>query len=234
MIRDTYIRQLVYKHHLFSNLAEAEFEKLMEFAVRLQLNPQQNLFFQGDPAKRFYLLLHGNLQLYRSSPQGQNKVIEVVREGKIFAEALMFERQSVYPVSAQAVSQCQLISLDSESYRNLLLHNNAACMAVMSNMTVRLRRHINEIELLSLQNAQSRLLLFLMQHMQSTSKNQGQVSLDIPKRLLASLLSIQPETFSRLMKKMIASNLIYEQGHDIIIKDVNKLYESVELLFEPQ
>ncbi|MGB0895152.1 MAG: Crp/Fnr family transcriptional regulator [Parashewanella sp.] len=227
MIRDPYIKQLVHQHHLFSNLAENELSNLMDSSTKIHLQPQENLFFQGDAAKRFYLLLHGNLQLYRSSPQGQDKVIEVVREGHTFAEALMFAKQSLYPVSSQAVSECELISFDCDSYRNMLMHNNEACMAVMSNMSVRLRKNINEVEALSLQNAQSRLLLFLMQHMQSSSGNQGRVSLDIPKRLLASRLSIQPETFSRIMKKMIASELIHEDGHDIIINNVGELYESV-------
>ncbi|MCL1077320.1 Crp/Fnr family transcriptional regulator [Parashewanella spongiae] len=204
----------------------------MKSAARIQLSSHENLFFQGDPAKRFYLLLNGNLQLYRSNPQGQDKVIEVVREGHTFAEALMFNKQSVYPVSAQAVSECLLISFECDCYRNMLKHNSEACMAVMSDMSVRLRKHINEVEVLSLQNAQSRLLLFLMRHMKNTDENQGRVALDIPKRVLASRLSIQPETFSRLIKKMTANQLISENGHDIIINDVRQLYASVDVPFD--
>ncbi|RLV58782.1 Crp/Fnr family transcriptional regulator [Parashewanella curva] len=233
MITEPYIHRVVHQHHLFSNLAENELSRLMSNAALINLKAHENLFFQGEPAKRFYLLLHGNLQLYRTNPQGQDKVIDVVREGHTFAEALMFNKQSMYPVSAQTVSECQLISFDCEKYLNMLKQNTEACLAVMANMSMRLRKNINEVEVLSLQNAQSRLLLFLMHHMKPTAENQGQVYLDIPKRVLASRLSIQPETFSRLIKKMTNNELIEESGHDIIIKDVRKLYASVNVPFDP-
>ncbi len=232
MIKEPYIKRLVHQHHLFNNLADVELKRLMESAALVHLNPHENLFFQGEPAKRFYLLLHGKLQLFRSNPQGQDKVIEVVREGNTFAEALMFNKQPNYPVSSQAVSECRLISFENECYRNMLMKNPEACMAVMSNMSVRLRKNITEVEELSLQNAQSRLLLFFMRHMHVTSENKGCVKLDIPKRVLASRLSIQPETFSRLMKKMTAKELISESGHDILIHDVRELYAIVDIPFE--
>lgn len=228
MINEPYIKRLVHQHHLFNNLAESELKILMETAALVHLNPNENLFYQGATAKRFYLLLHGKLQLFRSTPQGQDKVIEVVREGHTFAEALMFNKLQNYPVSSQAVSECQLISFKNDCYRNMLKQNPEACMAVMSNMSVRLRKNITEVEELSLQNAQSRLLLFFMRHMQVTGKNTGRVELDIPKRLLASRLSIQPETFSRLMKKMINKELISEYGHDIIINDLRELYAIID------
>ena len=232
MIKEPYIKRLVHQHHLFNNLEDNEIQRLMESAALIQLAPNENLFYQGEQAKRFYLLLHGKLQLFRSNPQGQDKVIEVVREGNTFAEALMFNKLQNYPVSSQAVSECQLISFENDCYRNMLMQNPEACMAVMSNMSVRLRKNISEVEELSLQNAQSRLLLFFMRHMQVTGDNTGKVELDIPKRLLASRLSIQPETFSRLMKKMTAKSLISESGHDIIINDLRELYASVDIPFE--
>lgn len=229
MISDPAIRTRVHEHHLFASLGGSELEQLLANAARVQMSPHENLFYQGDVAKRFYLVIQGKLQLYRTSLQGQDKVVEVVREGRTFAEALMFAQHASYPVSAQAVSKCVLVSFDSDTYRNMLKRNPDACIAIMANMSVRLRKHLNEVELLSVQNAQSRLLLFLVSSLKPAGDNQGRVELDIPKRVLASRLSIQPETFSRLMKKMLTEGLVRECQGTIFIDDIRKLYASANI-----
>ncbi len=229
MITDPIIKARVHEHHLFASLGHSELEHLLGNALRIQITPNESLFHQGDVAKRFYLVIRGHLQLYRTSLQGQDKVMDVVREGQTFAEALMFAQHASYPVSAQAVSKCVLVSFDRDTYLNLLKRNPDAGIAIMANMSVRLRRHLNEVELLSVQNAQSRLLLFMMSHLKHSGVNQGQIELDIPKRVLASRLSIQPETFSRLMKKMLTNGLIREHQGVIFIDDISRLYASANI-----
>ncbi|WP_428775365.1 Crp/Fnr family transcriptional regulator [Vibrio sp.] len=229
MITDDLIKARIRQHHLFSTLAQSDLDQLLGHAAKIVLQPEEHLFYQGDPAKRFYLVIDGHLQLYRTSLQGQEKVIEVVREGRTFAEALMFGRQSCYPVAAKAVSACTLVSFESSNYLSMLRCNPEACIAIMANMSARLRKDLNEVELLSVQNAQSRLLLFLLRKLEQTGPNQGRVNLDIPKRVLASRLSIQPETFSRLIKKMVKEGIIGESRGTIEIKDISKLYATANI-----
>lgn len=229
MISDKNIKNCVHKHHLFSSLVPQELAILLETAARMHFEPQENIIYQGDKALRFYLIIEGHLQLYRTSLQGQEKVIEVVRQGRTFAEALMFSEQCTYPVSAQAVSPCQLISFDSESYLKMLRNNPKACIAIMADMSVRLRKDLNEVEILSVQNAQNRFLLFLQRNINYSQSNHGVIKLDIPKRMLASRLSIQPETFSRLINKMVKDGLIIVDGGLIEVPDLNRLYANSDI-----
>ena len=59
-------------------------------AVLVQLGEHDQLFGQQDPARRFYLLLSGQMKLFRLALEGNEKVIEIVSPGSTFAEALMF------------------------------------------------------------------------------------------------------------------------------------------------
>jgi CRP/FNR family transcriptional regulator, dissimilatory nitrate respiration regulator len=229
MLANQNVRARVQNHQLFSSLNEAQLAKIFATASLLHIKPEQMLFHQGELASRFYFVLAGTLQLFRTNVQGQMKVIEVVRSGCTFAEALMFNKQTRFPVSAQSVSECALVSFDSETYLQLLKHNPDACIAIMADLSVRIRKHINEVEMVSLQNAQHRLLLFLLRKMTVVGDNQGEITLDIPKRLLASRLSIQPETFSRLIKKMSQTGLIAESHGVIRIPDVALLYASTDI-----
>ena len=199
-------------------------QQLLGSATQTALPALDNLFHQGDSANRFYLVLEGHLKLYRTSAGGQEKVVEVLRQGNTFAEALMFNNKPFYPVSAQAVSACILISFDNDSYLKILASNPNAAIAIMANMSMRLHNNLTEIEMLSVENAKNRLLLFLLQNIKDKNGNEGIIELDIPKRMLASLLSIQPETFSRLLKKMTKEGLIEEHRGLIRIIDIDALY----------
>ncbi|MBB1270467.1 Crp/Fnr family transcriptional regulator [Shewanella sp. SR44-3] len=229
MLANLEVRERVKKHQLFSSLSVAQLAQVFKTASVVHMKPEQVLFHQGDVANRFYFVLAGTLQLFRTNVQGQMKVIEVVRCGGTFAEALMFNKQASFPVSAQSVSGCELVSFDSDTYLQLLKQNPDACIAIMADLSVRIRKHINEVEMVSLQNAQHRLLLFLLRNMKILDNNQAEITLDIPKRLLASRLSIQPETFSRLMKKMTQEGLIHEAHGVIHIPNVSQLYASSDI-----
>lgn len=241
------------QHHLFSSLESEELNEILQLSTHLSFVGHTHIFHQGDRARRFYFVVKGHLQLYRTDRQGQEKVIEVVRQGQTFAEALMFDKCARYPVSAQSISICELISVDSEAYLKILKRNTTACFAIMATMSKRLRKHLNEVEILSLQNAQNRFLLFLQTNVSHVTKHssnikqspewrqdeyqdnvkldEGIIILDIPKQMLASRLSIQPETFSRLIKKMTQEGFIWVKGDTIHIPSLSKLFACSEFTF---
>ena len=232
MIGDLELRAKVQQHQLFASLSPSQIDQVFTCASKVNLHTEQILFHQGDSASRFYFVVKGHLHLFRTNAQGQIKVIGVVRSNDTFAEALMFNKLAIFPVSAQALSECELISLDSEVYLQLLRQNPEACIAIMADLSVRISKHLNEIEVVSLESAKHRLLLFLLRNMKTIGENQGEITLDIPKRLLASRLSIQPETFSRLIKKMSLDGLITENQDVIHIADIERLYASSDITIE--
>ncbi len=228
MLTDPQALTQMRRHYLFHKLPDAAFEELCKTALLRQVDSNQPIFQQGDSAERFYLVLSGQVKLLRLLPEGQEKLVEVIPFNHTFAEALIFNQQPFYPVSAQAVQGCELISFDAETYLGLLKQNSEACLAVMATMSMRLHKDLQEIENLTLQNAENRLMLFLVRHSKRSGANSGELTLDVPKRTLASRLSIQPETFSRLIKKMNSEGIIEESRGLINIPDLAKLYANIQ------
>jgi len=88
---------------LLRPLSRDQLERIARHAVRFYLGDGESLFQQGDTAERFYLVTKGQIKLYRLSPEGNEKVIEIVTPGQTFAEALMFLNRPHYPVGATAI-----------------------------------------------------------------------------------------------------------------------------------
>lgn len=202
--------------YLFMDLAEAQLQRIAKHAVRVHLDEGDALFEQGDPAARFYLVTAGQIKLYRLSPAGNEKVIDIVTPGNTFAEALMFLERPHYPVGAQALQPSEVISIDAADFANMLKDSVQTCFVLMGSMSQRLRAQLREIDELSLHSATCRVAAYLVQH----APDEGD-SFDLPvaKQIVASRLSVKPETFSRIIKTLTDSGVIRVSGSRVTIRD---------------
>ena len=123
------------RSYLFADLGENQLRRIANHAVRVRLNEGDALFEQGDPARRFYLALSGQIKLFRLSPAGNEKVIEIVTSGITFGEALMFLERPHYPVGAQALQASEVLSFDSLDFADMLKGSVETCFVMLGSMT---------------------------------------------------------------------------------------------------
>jgi len=210
---------------LFARLSEQQLERVTQHAVHITLKEGESLFNQGEKADRFYLLLSGQVKLYRLSPSGNEKVVEVVTPGSTFAEALMFLENPNYPVGAQALQDAEAISIDAHDFAAMLKSSVETCFVLLGDMSQRLRGLLNEIDDLSLHSATCRVAAYLVQQTPNGSKA---FDLKIPKHVMASRLSVKPETLSRIIKNFSNSGVISVNGHHIEIHDKDALHRAAD------
>ncbi|MCJ8170824.1 Crp/Fnr family transcriptional regulator [Atopomonas sediminilitoris] len=220
MLTDPYAINQIRQHYLFAKLPDAAFNELCKTALLRHVDSNQPLFQQGEPAERFYLVLKGQVKLLRLLPEGQEKLVEVIPTGHTFAEALMFSGIRQYPVSASTMQACTLVSIDSSNYRRLLEDQPAICFDILAHLSLRLHQRLQEIDTLTLANAGRRVARYLC-HEQA--QNPGPIQLNAPKRLIASRLGIQPETFSRILHRLIDAGLIVMDRRRIDVVDAHGL-----------
>lgn len=215
--------QIMRKVCLFSSLDEQQLAQLKQGMRHYHLKEGDFLFQQGSDAHCFFIVLKGQMKLSRISAEGAEKVIEFILTGQSFAEAIMFMSRQIYPVNAQAIGDTELVSFENKVFLDILAHSFDTCLRVMCGMSMRLRGWLNEIDNLTLQNATYRLIGFLQQQLPENAQFPAEILLDIPKNVLASRLSVQPETLSRILKNLSLQGIISVEGKSIIINDINKL-----------
>ncbi len=209
--------------YLFNALDESQLETMLQNSRPVGLEPRQTLFEAGQPAEYFYLLRSGQIKLYSLSAEGDEKVIEVIWPGETFAEAITFMPEHTYPVNAEAIISSQLCGFRISTFRKILEDSPATAMCLMADMSRRLRMRITEIGNLTLHNATYRLVMFLLEQIPEGAAEFNEIHLATPKTIIASRLSIQPETFSRILGKLSRQGLIQVQGNDITLLDVEGL-----------
>ena len=208
------------QNHLFSGLGEAELNRVAQHAKLVKLKSGEALFEQGDAAKRFYLVLNGQIKLYRLSPAGNEKIIDIVTSGNTFAEALMFFERPHFPVGAQALQDSEVVSIDAVDFSRMLKASVDSCFVLLGSLSQRLRSLLREIDELSLHSGTSRVAAYFLEHDPGDGVT---YALPAPKQVIASRLSVKPETFSRIIKNLSNKGMIKVDGNQVTIIDRHKL-----------
>ncbi|MCK5889759.1 MAG: Crp/Fnr family transcriptional regulator, partial [Methylococcales bacterium] len=211
------------KNLLFSGLDEQQFQRVLSCSKKIELKEGDVLFESQQPADYFYLLGKGDIKLYRLSIDGTEKIIELIKTGQTFAEAMMFMEGSIYPVSAQALTDCCLIQIEMVMFRALLKDSPQVSLKILGHMSQRLHGLIQEIDQLTLQNAKMRVVQFLLRELPSDAVSPHSLQWNMPKNVLASRLSVRPETFSRILQQLAQEKFIKVDGKSIDILDIDGL-----------
>jgi CRP/FNR family transcriptional regulator, dissimilatory nitrate respiration regulator len=215
--------------YLFAALPAEHLDTLCSTLQELHLATGAGLFQHGQPAERFFYVHDGLIKLFRLSPDGGEKIIELIRPGETFAEAVMFMgSEARYPVSAAAVSDSHLLSFSQKTFLGLLRASPDSCFGLLASMSRRLHMLVNQIDSLTLQNATYRLVAYLLDQLPSGVYASSEVQLATPKNAIASRLAIQPETLSRILARLRAGGLIDVQGPHITLRDVAALRKLVQ------
>ena len=223
MEKDTPQYETIRSHYLFSGLEEDVFDALVSDIAVESFDKGEVLFHRGDVASDFYYIESGQIELSLISPDGQKKIVEVIAHGRTFAEAIVFMRESKFPVSAEALSDSVVYRIPNAAYRDLLQSNSNACMRLLSDVCRHLHQRVQEIERLTIQNARSRLASYLIDHIVETDDDEATVRLDLPKHIIASRLSVTPETLSRLLRAMADDGILTVDDRLIFVHSLARL-----------
>jgi CRP-like cAMP-binding protein len=208
--------------YLLGALTPAEFDEVLAHASLRTMAPGECLFAQGEACTHFFFILSGIVKLCRVAPSGEEKVIDLVRHGQYFAEAVMF-MGGRYPVHAHALEAARLVALDSQHFLALVRGNSDLCLRMLSGMSRRMHGLINEIDNLTLHSGAQRVIGYLLEQLPEGVLASPSIRLLVPKHVIASRLGIQPETLSRVLSRLRNEQLIDVHDDTIVLRDVDAL-----------
>ena len=109
-------QQELRQHYLFRRLTDEAFVSILAHSNLTSLKRNELLFEKNDIANRFFMVRHGQMMLYQTSPDGNEKIVDIVGPGQTFAEAVMFMEGNRYPVNAKATCNTELFFFDNKLF----------------------------------------------------------------------------------------------------------------------
>jgi len=216
------ISQALRRTYLLAGLDDEQFTAVLALATPIQLDLGQQLFRQEEPSNAFYWVHEGMIRLYRCSPQGDEKVIDLVGPGRFFAEAALF-MGGRYPVNAASQLPSRRVAFDGAGFKAWLSGDVGRCFRLLGGMSARMHKLVNDIDRLTLLKGSDRLMQYLLDHSEPDDEGNTVVLLEVPKQVIASRIGVKPETLSRLLHKLGDLGYIESWGNRVYLKDVEQM-----------
>lgn len=211
---------------LFKDMSEAELTRIAAATTVKRLPRGAELFRAGEACEGLYLVVDGLVKLYAKASNGHEKVIEVIGQGGCVTEALMFS-DVPHSVNACALFDLQLMMIPKEVLVSEIRENPSLAIRLITGLSRRLNGLVRDIEALTLHSGVKRVVDYLVQAQEVVHTDEAHrdatVSLPASKGTIASLLSVTPEHFSRILHELQANGLIAVNRRQIHIPDVQRL-----------
>lgn len=209
---------------LFNELAPAELGRIAAGTKRLEYARGDVLFRRGDACEGFHAVIFGQIKLAFTSPNGAEKVVEVMGHGQSFGEAVMF-LEKPYPVYAQALADSLLLHVAKSVVFSEIERDPRFARKMISGLSRRLHGLVIDLETYTLRSGTQRLIGYLLRGVPESeaADRSVQIALAMSKTVLASRLSLTPEHFSRILHDLTEDGLIAVEGRSIRILDVEAL-----------
>ena len=206
-----------------------DFNQIIEGTSVITLRNGETLFRQSEPATDFFYVAKGKIKISLLSVDGAEKVVDIINEGSTFAEAIILRGAKGYPVNSEAINDSIVLKINAKRYITVLSKSTEACFKIITNLSTRTHWLMNEMERLSLHNASYRLISYLLDNISDDCDECTEITLTIPKHVIASRLSITPETLSRTLKSLSEKELIEIYEKHIVINDPKELREMISI-----
>lgn len=213
---------------LFAGMDEHQFNQVLSFSDLVSKQSDQMIFQQGMDLTHIYFVYDGAIKLIRGTIKGDEKIIEVVLSGRSFAEGVLFAGAPKYPVTSIAMKDSVLVKVQAKPLLNLLRSSADLCINMLGHLSTRLHWMIRELDKQTLHNASFRVIDYFLSQVDENITDEFKLKLAVPKRDIASRLSIKPETFSRALKSLEKKSLIDIKERKIILKNVSQLRTLLE------
>ena len=209
---------------LFEELVPEELDRIAAGTTELHVPRGEIVFNRGDPCVGFHFVVYGQVKLAFLSPQGGEKVVEIIAPGYSFGEALMFMGKP-YIVMAQTLADSLLLHVSKKVVYDEIDRDPAFARKMLAGLSRRLHSLIGDVESYSMQSGTERVIGYLLRQDENQARSGGAYVLTLPtsKAVVASRLNVTPEHFSRILHDLSERGLIVVEGREIRIVDSAKL-----------
>lgn len=177
------------------------------------------VFSQGEPARAFFAVRRGAVKVYRMSPDGREKVLHTVRDGRTVAEAAVLSFGS-YPAHCVVLEDgTELLEIEGGNLLRLFERDPRLARSMVSSMAIWLHGLAERIEELQVSSAGARLARYLLKLPAKGTRDPLEVELPLAKKDLAAHLAITPETLSRLLRRWQDQGIADTRGKQILLLD---------------
>ncbi len=201
-----------------SGLSEAELDSIKRFFFEKAVGKGEIILLDGEPAEALYFVVSGIVKIFKTSAEGKEQIITIVRPMQSFNDAPIIDGGS-NQVSAQAMTPVVLYGMKNDSVKTVLRDYSKIAVNVSRVLSAQVRHLVSLIEDLSFKSVLSRVAKILLE------PSDGAAPARLTQQDMAAMAGTAREMIGRSLKALESEGVIRLERHRIIIADKKGLTE---------
>lgn len=213
---------------LFQGVSSEKISLLTSHATYKKIKRGEIVVSEDDLIRSFYVVISGQLKLYRSSPEGKEQTLQLLKAGDPFGLCTAFATDS-FPASAMAIEDATVLLIPGTVIEAIARQEPSLLFNIIRILSRRLKESMNLVESLSLKEIPGRLASFLCHELsRKTADKKSTIELVLSQREIAKILGATPEALSRALRKMTNDGILSTAGRVITVLDQKALEKLAE------
>lgn len=212
---------------IFSELSKETLDKIEKVGQRKKFNKGEIILLEDDAGTALFIIINGKVKVSRSSNDGKEVILTILNADDFFGEMAILDGQK-RSATVSAIEPSELFVIQRDDFINLLYAHPEISIALLQELTRRLRNADMKIKSLSLKDAEGKVATVILQLADDIGKiKHGKVEIEkLPlQQDLANMAGTSRETISRTLHSFAKKGLVEMDGNKLIITDYEKFKE---------
>jgi len=204
------IQETISKISFFDSLNDEQKDVIASISTVVKYPKDSILYYESDTTKNLLFLVEGLLKIYKVDKFDNEIFLYHIHENSMISELSSIKNNDIYCFSnAEFMEDSVILSIDFEKFQELFLSKNILTMELMEillDKTHQLQCIVNR-ELVF--DATAKVAFMLNEDLEMFNK--------LKRQEVSFMLHIQPETLSRVLKRLTRSGTIEVEGGEVKI-----------------
>lgn len=210
---------------MFAGLNEQATQDLLTAMTPLRMERGDELFHEGDPGDRLYVITEGKVKLGRTSSDGRENLLAILGPGEMFGELSLFD-PGPRTATATAVAETQLVGLTNDQLHAYLSRHPNVALTLLAALARRLRRtneNVADLVFTDVPGRVAKALLELSGRFGRPVEEGILVAHDLTQEELAQLVGASRETVNKALADFATRGWIKLEARAVLLLDLDRL-----------
>lgn len=209
---------------IFADLKDDILEKIYNLLQKRNYKRNNMILMEEDFGDTLFILNKGSVKITRLSDDGREVILSILGEGDFFGEMSIFDGES-RSANVVALEDSEVYILKRGDFIDLLEKHPKIAIALLQELATRLRKSDQQIEGLSLSDAENRIGMTISKLAEELGViKMGQVVIhNLPyQQDIANMAGTSRETVSRMLTLLQRKGYIQKRGRKLIITNYDE------------
>ena len=207
----------------FSGLSADELHSVSQFIFEKTVERGEIILLEGELAEALYFVASGVVKTFKTSAEGKEQILDIVRPGESFNDVPVFDGGS-NPASTQAMTPVVFYGITQDNLEVILLNHRQVALNVINVLAGRVRHLVSLVEDLSFRQVIGRVAKILLEYAGDGVGSKTRLT----QQEMAAMAGTVREVVGRSLKALEGGGAIRLDRHRIVITDKEALKNMVE------